>query len=118
MGLVSPARKLALNSLGMFGEPETHLLVGPGPFEGMGVTMVVFRPRRQDVCLEFLLILPGRPLQVIVLERMNEDFCLVQPRGIGRRKARLPPALAASEVPPRVTRYVTRPAVLDQENAA
>src|SRR5699024_7337462 len=42
--LVSPARKPALNSRGMFSEPGTHLLIGPGPFKGMGVPMVVFRP--------------------------------------------------------------------------
>ena len=75
--LVSPARKPALNSGGMFSEPTTHLLVGPCPFNGVGVPMVVFRPRSQDMRLEFLLALPGRTFQVIVLERMNEYFCLV-----------------------------------------
>ena len=66
--LVSLARKLALNSRGMFSEPATHLLIRPGPFNGMGVPMVVFRPRGQDMSLEFLLTLPGRPFQVIVFE--------------------------------------------------
>ena len=75
--LVSPARKPALNSGGMFSEPTTHLLVGPCPFNGVGVPMVVFRPRSQDMRLEFLLALPGRTFQVIVLERMNEYCCLV-----------------------------------------
>lgn len=52
--LVSPARKLALNSQGMFSEPGTHLLIGPGPLEGMSVPMVVFWPRSQDMRLELL----------------------------------------------------------------
>jgi hypothetical protein len=52
------ARKLALNSRGMFSEPAAHLLIRPGPFKGMGVPMVVFGPRGQDVSLEFLLTLP------------------------------------------------------------
>jgi hypothetical protein len=75
--LVSLARKLALNSRGMFSEPATHLLVGPCPFNRVGVPMVVFRPRSRNMRLEFLLTLPGRTLQVIVLERMNQDLCLV-----------------------------------------
>jgi len=75
--LVSLARKRALNSRGMFSEPATHLLVGPCPFNGVGVPMVVFRPRSQNMRLEFLLTLPGRTFQVIVFKRMNQDFCLV-----------------------------------------
>ena len=56
--LVFLARKLALNSRGMFSEPAAHLLIRPGPFNGMGVPMVVFGPRGQNVSLEFLLTLP------------------------------------------------------------
>src|SRR3954447_235890 len=107
MALVSPARKPALNSLGMFSEPGTHLLIGPGPLEGMSVPMVVFGPRSQDMRLELLLTRPGRPLQVIVLERMDKDLRLVQPRRIGGRIPRSPPALTLSEVPSRATRNVT-----------
>ena len=47
---------------------------------------------------------------------MDEDFRLVQPRGIGGRIARLPPALTPGEVRLRVRRYVTGPAILDQED--
>jgi hypothetical protein len=36
--------------------------------------MVVFRPRSQDVRLELVLTLPGRSLQVVVLERVDEDL--------------------------------------------
>src|SRR3954447_6223368 len=118
MALVSPARKPALNSLGMFSEPGTHLLIGPGPLEGMSVPMVVFWPRSQDMRLELLLTRPGRPFQVIVLERMDEDFRLVQPRRVGGRIPGSPPALIPSEIRSRVAGYVTGPAVLDQEDAA
>src|SRR5882724_4283652 len=78
--LVSPARKPALKSGCMFGEPLTHLVVGPGPLEGMGIAMVVLRPGSHDVGLEFLLALPRPPFQVVVLEGMDQDLCLVQPR--------------------------------------
>ena len=52
--------------------------------------------------LELLLVLPGRPFQVIVLEGVDEDFRLVQPGGIGRRIPRPPPALTLGEVPLRL----------------
>src|SRR4051812_9157416 len=115
--LVSPARKPALNSQGMFSEPGTHLLISPGPFKGMGVPMVVFWPRSQDMRLELLLTLPGHPFQVIMLERMDENFRLVQPRRIGGRIPGSPPALTPGKILSRVACYVTCPAVLDQENA-
>ena len=76
-GLVSLASIPALNSRSMLGKPLTHLLVGPGPFKGVGVAMIVFGPRSQHVGLEFLLAVPGRTLQVVVFERMYEDLCLV-----------------------------------------
>ena len=75
--LVSPARKPALNSRGMFSEPAMHLLIRPCPFKRMSVAMIVFRPRSQHVGLDFLLASPGRTLQVVVFERMNEDLRLV-----------------------------------------
>src|SRR5450756_2613579 len=90
--LVSSARKPALNSPGMFSEPGTHLLIGPGPFKGMGVPVVVFGPRSQDMRLEFLPTLPGRPFQVIVFEGVDQDFRLVQPGCIGGRIPGSPPA--------------------------
>jgi len=90
--LVSLARKPALNSGGMFCEPLTHLLIGPSPFKGVGVAVVVFGPGSQNMGLKLYLALPRRPFQVIMLERMDEDFRLVQPRGIGGRVPRFPPA--------------------------
>src|SRR5262249_59984509 len=96
--LVSLARKLALNSRGVLREPLTHLLIGPSPFKGVGIAVVVFGPGSQDMGLELLLALPGRPLQVIGLECVDKDFCLVQPRGVGRRIPRFPPALTFGEI--------------------
>src|SRR5262245_50771176 len=116
--LVSPARKPALNSPGMFREPGTHPLIGPGPFKRMGVPMVIFWPRSQDVRLELVLTLPGLSFQVVVLERMDEDLRLVQPGSIGGRIPGSPPALIAREILSRVACNVTRSAVLDQEDAA
>src|SRR5271157_619244 len=101
----------------MLCEPLPHLLTRPCPLKGVGVSMVVFRPRSQDMRLEFLPTLPGRPFQVIVFKRMDEDFCLVQPRGIGGCIAWLPPSLTSGEVRLGVSRYVTGTAILDQEYA-
>ncbi len=65
---------------------------------------------------ELLLRLPRGTFQVIVLERMNEDFRLIQPRRVGGRVTRLPPAVASGKVCLRRRRYVARPAILDQED--
>src|SRR6266496_122171 len=89
----------------MLCEPLAHLLIRPCPLTGVGVPMVVFRPRSLNVNLELLLARPRRPLQVIVLERMDKDFRLAQPRGIGRRIAWLPPSLTPGEVRLRASRY-------------
>src|SRR5437762_11704799 len=101
----------------MFGEPLTHLLIRPGPLKGVGIAMVVFGPGSQHMGLELLLALPRRPLQVIMLERMDEDFRLVQPRRIGGRIPRFPPGLTPGKVPLRAAGYVARPAILDQDAA-
>src|SRR5437764_9794348 len=100
----------------MAGKPLTHLLVGPGPLEGVGVAMVVLRPGSRHMGLELLLAPPRRPLQVIVLECVDEDFRLVQPGGVCRRVPGPPPTATLGEELPGVARYVARPAVLDQEH--
>ena len=56
--LVSPDAKLALNSSCMFREPLTHRMIGPSPFKRMGVAMIVFWDRSQDMRLELFLSLP------------------------------------------------------------
>src|SRR5438067_3946879 len=102
----------------MFGEPLTHLLIRPGPLKGVGIAMVVFGPGSQHMGLELLLALPRRPFQVIVLERMDQDFRLIQPRRIGGRVPRSPPVLTPGKVRLRTPGYVTRPAILDQEDSS
>lgn len=52
-----------------------------------------------------------------MLECMDEDFRLIQPRGVGRCVARLPPPIASGEVRLRRPRYVARSAILDQKDA-
>src|SRR5438105_7991299 len=101
----------------MFGEPLTHLLIRPGPLKGVGIAMVVFGPGSQYMGLELLLALPRRSFQVIMLERMDEDFRLVQPRRIRRCIPRPPPPLTPGNVLPRAACYVARPSILDEEDA-
>src|SRR5260370_1926201 len=101
----------------MFGEPLTHLLIGPGPLKRVSIAMVVFRPGSQHMGLELFLAFPRRSFQVIVLERMDEDFRLVQPRRIRRCIPRPPPLLTPGKVLPRTACYVARPSILDKEDA-
>src|ERR1700733_16270165 len=101
----------------MFGEPLTHLLIGPGPLKGVSVAMVVFRPGRQHMSLELFLTFPRPSFQVIVFERMDKDFRLVQPRRIRRCIPRPPPPVTLSKVILRDTCCVARPSILDQEDA-
>src|SRR3954468_2688938 len=99
----------------MPGEPLTHLLVRPCPFDGTCVAAVVFGPGGQHMAPELLLAPPGRPLQVIVLERVDQDLPLVQPGGVGGRIAGSPPTSALGEVPLRTAPRKARSPVLDQE---
>jgi hypothetical protein len=57
---------------------------------------------------ELILALPGPPIQVIVLERVDQDLRLVQPGGVGGRIAGPPPAVAPGEVPLRSARCMAR----------
>src|SRR5512135_1191694 len=84
----------------------------------MGVAAVVFWPEGQHMVLELLLAPPRPSLQVIVLERVDQDLALVQPRGVGGRIAGPPPAVALGEVPRRIARYRARSPVLDEEDAS
>ena len=68
--------------------------------------------------LELFLALPGHPFQIIMLEDVDEDFRLVQPRGIGGRIAWLPPSLTLGEISLRTGRYVAGSTVLDQEDTS
>src|SRR5208337_4566236 len=100
----------------MFGEPLPHLLIVPGPLEGMGIELVVLRRGGQHMRDELLPTAPRRSLQVMVLERSDQQLCLVQPGGVGRREAGPPPAPATLLVFPRLPGRMARVAVLDQEH--
>ena len=52
-----------------------------------------------------------------MLESMDEDFCLVQPRGIGGGVARFPPRFAAGEIVPGFCTAMARTSVLNQIDA-
>src|SRR4051794_31936489 len=91
-------------------------MVRPHPLKRVGIAMVVFRPGSPHMGSELLLGLPRGTLQVIVLERVDENFRLVQPRRIGRRIPRLPPPVTLGKVPSRGPGDVAGSAVLDQEN--
>src|SRR6202521_6277913 len=99
----------------MFGEPLPHLLIGPGPLEGMGVELVVFRRGGQHMRDEHLPTAPGRALQVMVLERADQQLCLVQPGGVGRREAGPPPGPATRPAFPRLPGRMARAAPLATE---
>jgi hypothetical protein len=71
-----------------------------------------------DMRLELLLAFPRSPFQVIVFERMDKDFRLIQPGRIGGCISRSPPPLTLGEISLCVARYVTRPAVLDKVDAS
>ena len=47
--LVSLAINNVRNSQGMFGKPLAHLVIGPGPFDGLRVAVVVLRRRSQHM---------------------------------------------------------------------
>src|SRR5262245_4661928 len=99
----------------MVGEPLPHLLIGPRPFERVGVEAVVLRGAGQHLLDELFPTAPGASLQVAIPERPDQQLRLVQPRGVGRREAGTPPAPARRPVRFRVPRRVAGVAILDQE---
>jgi hypothetical protein len=52
--LISNAR----NSVSMFFEPSAHFVIGPSPFNRLGVAVVVFGSCRHDVLNEFVPTVP------------------------------------------------------------
>ena len=81
----------------MFSKPSAHFLVGPGPFERMGLVLVVLGPRGFDVIDQGLTTRPGAAFQVTVAERIVEHFgvCLElgpsQQRYVRRHRIRRDP---------------------------
>src|SRR4051812_46476041 len=82
--LVSLARSGARNSAAMSHEPASHLLVGPRPLERVGVPFVVLGPGVRNMPDEPLPVVPRASLQVAVLEGVDQQLCLVEPRGPSR----------------------------------
>src|SRR5204862_5025186 len=84
----------------------------------MRVESVILRPGDVDVIQELFAATPRGTLQVPVTERADEQFRLIQPRGVDRRKAGPPPTAAVRPVRCRIGRRVARVAILDQERPA
>ncbi len=82
----------------MFFKPSAHFVICPGPFNRLGVTVVVFGPRRHDVLNEFATTVPGLALQVMMAKAMDQDLSLIEPRRMNRSKARTPPGAGSGEV--------------------
>src|SRR6202035_3285125 len=101
---------------GVFGEPLTHHVVGPVPLKWMSIEAIVLRPGRVDVIQELFPATTRGTFQVTMAKRADEQFRLVQPRGMGRREAGTPPTSAVRPVRRRSGRGVARVAILDQEH--
>src|SRR5207237_773718 len=115
--LVSLDRSNATNSGGMLGEPFPHLLVGPGPLKRVRVASVVFRSGPQHMLNQLLPSGPRATFEVMIPKRLDQQLCLVQPRGMDRREAGTPPTLASRPVFRRVAGRVAGVPILDQEYA-
>ena len=111
--LISNAR----NSVAMFFEPSTHFVIGPGPFNRLGITVVVFGPRRHDTFDEFVTTVPGLTLQVMMFEAMDQDLSLIEPRCMNRGKAWTPPGAGRGKVVPRIAGGMAGITILDQKDA-
>src|SRR5580700_11061952 len=104
--------------LGMFGKPLTHHVVCPVPLKRVSIEAVILRPRGSDVIQELFPATPRGAFQVSMAEGADEQFRLVQPRGVDRCKAGPPPTSAIGPVGCRIGRRVARVAVLDQKGPA
>jgi hypothetical protein len=100
----------------MLGEPLTHFLISPRPIKRMGIEPVVLRPGSGHMLDELLPAIPGTSPQVAIAEGIDQQFRLVEPRGMDRRKAGAPPATAFGPVPVGIASGMTRVAILDQEH--
>src|SRR3954447_14084263 len=77
LALVGLDRSHATNSGCVFGEPPPHLLIGPGPLEGVGVELVVLRHRGQRMPDQLLPSHPGATPEVAAPERTDQHLRLV-----------------------------------------
>src|SRR5437868_2330805 len=98
----------------MFFEPATHLLVGPGPFKGVGIEPIILRSCSFHLVYEFLTTVPGTTFQVVKTEGAVQHLPLIEPRSMNRRETRPPPTVTLMEIGFRRGSRVTRVAILDQ----
>src|SRR5436309_4920535 len=115
--LVALAKSPARNSLTMLGEPLLHLGDRPLPVKRMGVEAIVLRPGRRDVLAELFLVAPRAPLQVMQLKGIEQRFRLIQPRGVWRQQARMPPVPEVRQVARRAIACVGGVTIVDQIHA-
>src|SRR5208337_642331 len=104
--------------LSVFGKPLTHHVVGPVPLKRVSIEAVILRPGDVDMIQKLLSAPPRGTFQVTMAERADEQFRLIQPRGMGRRKTGVPPTATVRQVRRRLGRCVARVAILDQERPA
>ena len=100
----------------MLDEPLPHLLIGPRPRKGMSVEAVILRPGGYHMLEQLLPFAPGISLPIALAEGSDQQFRLVQPRGVGWREAGSPPIPAFRPVDGRVPRRVAGVTVLNQEH--
>ena len=95
---MSLARSNARNSTLVVGVPPPHLVIGPRPFEWVGIQPVVLRPGVSHMLDEFPPAAPRSSLQVAVAKGVDQYLGLVQPRGMDRGESAMPPAMATVQV--------------------
>src|SRR6266850_2713210 len=98
----------------MFFEPATHLLVGPCPFERMGIEPIILRFCCLHMLDECLTTTPRISFQVVIAKGAIQQFPLIEPRSMNRRETWPPPAVTLMEIRSRRSSRVTRVAILDQ----
>jgi hypothetical protein len=118
MTVVSLARSNATNSGSVLFVPFSHFLIRPCPLKRVGIKPVVFRPSVLYLGDELRTAGPRAPLQVAMCESVQQQFRLVQPRGMHRREATSPPAIAVVEVLLCRPSSVGRVVVVDQVDSA
>lgn len=114
--LVSLLRSNARNSVSMFVEPLSHVLIGPHPFKRMSIEPVVLGPADSHMLDELLPALPGASPQVTVTERIDQQFGLIEPGGMHWREAGSPPIPSFGPVSVGIAGRVAGIAILNQED--
>jgi len=101
----------------MFSKPSAHLLIGPGPFERMGIELIVLWPSRFDLVDQRLTSWPRGAFQIMVTEGAIEQFGLIEPGGMDRGESRSPPGVVLEIFTGSCSGVAGIP-ILDQKDAA